>query len=366
MSSVAQQILEHRRAFGFSSAEVAQLAGLAGARVGELERGASPTLYEVTAIARALAVEPKALLNSSELPDAKRSVARFRAPLGVTSISAHDMRLLAKAAEVSRICAYLLKEVGRSSSLIESSRRVLSVYGQPEPWRQGYDLGELARQRLIPDMAPIASVQGSFEGLGIHIAFVTFDSKSIEAASLYEPNASPVILLNATSERVQREISRRAILAHELCHLLHDGGERDLLASISRQEDHAPFEARANGFGPSFLAPRGAIAVTGEEPKARVLQLAYGWGFTFEGAVWHAKNVRLISPDDADRLMLERRPVNVDAPFERPISRVSTDGLCPTADISPLIRGLLSDVTMRAYTDGVITHGRAREILTTR
>jgi Zn-dependent peptidase ImmA (M78 family)/transcriptional regulator with XRE-family HTH domain len=366
MASVGQQILEQRRAFGFSSAEAAQLAGLSSSRVGELERGATPTVYEVTAVARALAIEPKALLHPSELLDAKRSVARFRAPLGVTSISPHDMRLLAKAAEVSRTCAYLLKEVGRDSSPIASARRIRPVYAQPEPWRQGYELGEQARERLVPDTKPIASVQGTFEALGIHVAFVTFDSKSIEAASLYEPNASPMILLNASSERVQREISRRAILAHELCHILHDGGERDLLAIISREEDHAPVEARANGFGPSFLAPQSSISVSGEEPKARVLQLAYGWGFTFEGAVWHAKNVRLISRDDAERLLQERRLTNVDPQFERTIARASTDSLCEPADVSPLTHGLLSDVAMRAYADGVITRARAREILTTR
>jgi Zn-dependent peptidase ImmA (M78 family) len=276
------------------------------------------------------------------------------------------MRLLAKAAEVGRVSAHLLRQLEQRESPIAASRKVVPVRGRPEPWRQGYELGERARERLVPGGKPIESVQASFESLDIHVAVVHFESDDIEAASLYEPGASPIVLLSEMSERVRREISRRAILAHELCHLLHDAGERDLLASISREHDHAPIEMRANGFAPSFLAPKAHVSAVGATPREVVKDLAYTWGFTLEGATWHAKNLKLISQDDATELVNERRTATLQPSCERPIRRLPVDVILESAEASPLTRGLVSDLAMRALAEGIISRGRAREILTMR
>jgi hypothetical protein len=148
--------------------------------------------------------------------------------------------------------------------------------------------------------------------------------------------------------------------------LLHDAGERDLLASISREHDHQPIEMRANGFAPSFLAPRAHVSITGANPRELVKNLAYTWGFTFEGAVWHAKNLKLIGPDDATMLIAERRTATLQPCFERPIRRISLEGLCEADEASPVVLGLVSDLVVRAQAEGVISRGRAREILTMR
>ncbi len=364
-SGFGRRLREHRESYGFSAAELAQISGLKGARIGKLEHGDNPTAYEVELLARSLAIDPRSLLDPNAPPDPKRSAARFRAPLGVSAIGAVDMRLLARAAEIARIGGFLAEQLGREAPAIAGARRILPVRGNEPAWRQGYDLGEQDRELLLPGDTPIESVQAAFESLGIHIAFVDFESPEIESASLYEQGALPVILLNRHSDRVKYELSRRAILAHELCHLLHDGGERDLLAAISREEDQTHIESRANAFAPSFLAPRRFVSVEGIDAKAKVLQLAYLWGFTFEGAVWHAKNIELIGTEDAGRLLKERRyGATIDPPFERRVDRLAFHHLVDPADVSSLVYGLISDVTVEAYAQGIISSSRAREILT--
>src|SRR5207249_5663828 len=131
------------------------------------------------------------------------------------------------------LCAQLRGMLGRPTSPVIESRRPIAVLAYPEPWTQGYELAFAARQRLVPTQVPLDSVQRTLEDLGVHVALVSFDAHGLEAASLLEPGSAPVILLNKDSTRVRYPLSRRAILAHELCHLLHDGGEREL-AIISR------------------------------------------------------------------------------------------------------------------------------------
>ncbi len=140
------------------------------------------------------------------------------------------------------------------------------------------------------------------------MALVHFESNQIEAASLYEDGACPVVLLNDACARVVNRLSRRAILAHELCHLLHDGGKRDLLTIVSRHDEQGELvEQRANGFAPNFLAPEGWVSVKATDPIEIALELGQTWGLSFGGAVWHAKNLRLITPAVAETIKSRNR-----------------------------------------------------------
>ena len=203
--------------------------------------------------------------------------------------------------------------------------------------------------------------------MGVHVALVEFTSDDIVAASLYEPEADPVVLLGANHARVSSAMSRRAVLAHEICHLLHDGGARDLLTVVSRPEEQVAFEQRANSFAPSFIAPGTHVDLAGAEPRAKVLQLAYSWGFSYEGAVWHCKNLGLISPDEAEGLSRAHTNVSgAEQEFERPIARADLASAGIDTEPEPLTLGLLSDRVVRAAQEGRISTGRACEILSLR
>jgi Zn-dependent peptidase ImmA (M78 family)/DNA-binding XRE family transcriptional regulator len=350
---------QRREQLGLSVEQLASLVGVSKERLVAIEGGQeAPYLDEHVAIARALGDEPAALVPGAVPQPEKRSAARFRSAGGLHALSPMDMRLLARAAEAGRTCATLFEFVGRDPASLAQWRDVKPVATRPEPWRQGYSLGALARENLSPAHLPLPSVQGLLERFGVHVAFVPFESDQIEAASLYEDRACPVVLLNETRERVGNRLSRRAILAHELCHLMHDGGKRDLLTIVSRHDEEGELvEQRANGFAPSFMVPRGWADMKATDPAELALELGQTWGLSYEGAVWHAKNLELISPEVADGLQKRKRVVRPQD-FEETVRRRPHEG-----EISTLARGLLSDAAIAAFEAGAISHGRLDEIL---
>jgi Zn-dependent peptidase ImmA (M78 family)/transcriptional regulator with XRE-family HTH domain len=345
---------QRREQLGLTVDQLAGITGVESARLSSIEAGQiTPFLDEHVAIARALGEEPAATVQVLET----RSSARFRSAGGrLHALSPMDTRLLARGAEAGRTCAALMEFLGKRPAIVEH-RNVTSLSARSEPWRQGYELGAAARRALAPTQRAIPSVQALLENLGIHVAFVEFESEQIEAASLYEGGACPVVLLNSRRDRVRNRLSRRAILAHELCHVLHDGGKRDLLTIVSREDEQGEaVEKRANAFAPSFIAPEEWIAPKAVEAIDLVFELGETWGLSYEGAVWHAKNLQRISPAVAEGLRARKRVTIRPEDFEEDVPRTAPDA-------APLAKGLLGDVAVDAYHAGAISRGRLDEIL---
>ncbi len=352
---------EQRDALGCSAERLAALSELPVDRVIALEQGAQATTREIAKLASALAVDPAALWRGEvSLP---RTTARFRAPSGVASLAEGDARLLARAAEAGRVLAHLRSLRGEEAASVVARRRVSGVAGWPEPWDQGYRLGARLRADLGPGKAPIPSVQRLLEEHGVHVAWSAFESGDVIAASLYEPGAAPVILLNTRSPRARARLSRRAVLAHELCHLVVDGGETDLLTLVSRGVDATEVEQRANGFAPSFIVPGGWISPHTTDVRQLALDVATEWGLSFEGALWHLKNAQHIGARDVEEELRREAVVIPEGAFEGDIERREPAHLRLDVTIGPLAYGALSDVTLGAFEADMISRGRAVEIL---
>lgn len=131
-------------------------------------------------------------------------------------------------------------------------------------------------------------------------------------------------------------------------------------------------EQRARGFAPAFLAPRGQVsewvAATDlpQDPTGLVTRMAEHWGLSFEGAIWHSKNCRLISSDVADRL--DQEHVQPHLPADRfesaPISfRPSMVHADLPENAAPLIDGWAARLIVDALESATISLGRARELL---
>jgi Zn-dependent peptidase ImmA (M78 family) len=363
MTSLGNHIRQLREAYSFDPTRLAKLAFMSVARVVEVEGGAVTSTAELSRLANALAVDPSALY-AGKIQNLKRTVARFRAPIGLANLNGSDARLLARATEVGGICGELRKLTGKGPSPVIARRSPIAV-GPAEPWRQGYDLGKTAREAFFSSHGALESVQGSLEELGVHVAFVHFEAEGIEAASLLGRNSNPVILLNKSSPRIDYPLSRRAILAHELCHLLHDGGERDL-AIISREEhlDNSGEERRANGFAPNFLAPKDWVTFHTKNPKAIVTKLAEDWGLSLEGAAWHAKNLGLVEESKITELRETLSKSTFKTRFEAALPRTPPDLVGIDAAPTDLTLGYLSNLVAVAAEEGSISKGRAAEILT--
>jgi hypothetical protein len=105
-------------------------------------------------------------------------------------------------------------------------------------------------------------------------------------------------------------------------------------------------------------------------PEAKVRQVASHWGLSYIGAVWHAKNCRLINAQTAERLLAEAdRPEGDpwDGDFESGRGAGPALGvrerLEPDQTLSPLVDGLAGQLVLDALDAGAISKGRAREIL---
>ncbi|NOY89651.1 MAG: ImmA/IrrE family metallo-endopeptidase [Deltaproteobacteria bacterium] len=361
---LAEHLKRQRRAIGLNEYKVADLAELSVERLRQIESGSAPTVWELNTLASALAVDPSALRSGKLDTDRRKSSARFRAPFGIEELTPQDARTLARAAEAARIHAFLRRLLGeRSPSQVEAVRNVEGISSRGAIWEQGYSLGRHAREHLAPRHAAILSVQKLLESQGVLVLLVDLDSKAIDGASLYEQEASPTILLNRVSPRVRSRLSRRAVLGHELCHLLHDSSShRDLLTVVSRSSDRSPTEQRANAFAPSFLAPKNWVMRGSGTDRDVVVRIAREWGLTFEGAVWHAKNLKLIPSTTTEELITERTEVD-SGNFEVDAERISPSELDLEVEPSVLGGSALGDVAIKAASANLISVGRAVEIL---
>ncbi len=372
--SIQQRIVQRRQEFGATVGDMASWASLPEERWRAIESGEALSVVELGRVARALAVDSGTLLRGEEV-SARRSVARFRQ--AVVSVPARsrteETRTLALAAELGRIGGGLHRLLARALALSEI-RQTMPISEREEPWEQGYRLGAMARDLLKIPVGPIADLRATLERLGTHIATLPFSGPEIDAASLMEEGSMPILLLNQNSPRVSRTLPRRATMAHELCHLLHDAGEQELETRLSYKEDSSEgsVEQRARAFAPAFLAPpdevrhwfRSGGGKHRAESRDKVLTLANRWGLSWRGATWHAKNCNLIPSSTAEFLIADGGPPQVwQGDFEQQEARrdqVSLEGI----ETSLLCRGRLAEIVVEAYEAGAISRGRAREILT--
>lgn len=374
MATRGEKIRQAREELGASVEELASWSGLAAETIGAIEAGEpfSSTTFE--AICRGLAINPHEILSGPD-NDPHRSVAWFRSQIAADAaaaakpLAAADLRLLKTAAAVGSALGYLCDLLGEKPR-IRSMRKLIPLDPREEPFWQGYLLGSAARLGLEDKPGPIPSLRFYLEGLGVHIVEVPFSNRDIEGASLWPVDGLPIILLNEQSKRVQYSLSRRAILAHELCHLLHDGGEAEALARLTIRAGRAGYtdqvEQRARGFAPAFLAPislvrkwwRKKATTTSITPKELALKLAGDWGLSYEGAVFHAANCHLIKKAHIADLM-----ANPPRGENRIAQRFEVMAESDPPEISPFFRGLAGKLVERAAVALLISEGRKRELL---
>jgi len=375
MNSLGHLFRKRREAFRAGLQEAARWCDMPPEWLEDKEAKDDLSATDFERICRGLAISPADLLRG-EGDSPTRGVARFRSALEDPDIlTPTDLRLLATVSEIGLVMADLLTVQGKELSF-DRYRDLQGLSQRLQPWEQGYELGEAARELLDPSSGPIPELEITLTRLGVHIARARFSTPSIEAASVWESGAVPVIVFNTGATRVKYSLSRRAILAHELCHLLHDGGEADIatrvtcaMGTCNWQES---IEQRARGFAPAFVAPRRDVrdwANTGKLPEAPadlVYDLAAHWGLSFEGAIWHAKNCALIQPEMADDLaaMDIQRDMPMDR-FEREEIGSSLLSNHPELEgnLAPLMEGLAAKLVVEALEDSVISLGRAKELL---
>lgn len=352
------RIAKWRERLGLTPEWVGEASGIEAERCRAIEAGSRvPSTWDLFRIAGALGTDPAMLVRPGDaLGHPTRGTARFRDGGSFDDLPSTDRRLLSVAAEAGRVGYALCQWLAVAPSKTHPGSTPLAGAA----WQQGHELGEAARAELEIPAGPIPSVTRTLESLGVHVAHVDFESEEIEAVSLFEKAALPVILVNQSSSRVRSARPLRSVLAHELCHLLHDATEHHVVTMVTRRSEHdVDVERRANAFAPSFLAPASMLGEV--EPGGLVRELVERWGFSLEGASWHVKNVQRLSEAAAQELRHEAcgRLQFLLEPDERVNAG---EGALPV-EPGPLVRGRLSRLVAQALEAGHLTEGRAVEIL---
>ena len=238
----------------------------------------------------------------------------------------------------------------------------------PPPFQHAEELANRTREAIGLGQAPIRSMSGLFEELGIRLVWTDRLPETIHGMSLHDPAVGPSVIANLAGRR-NAWWTLRSTLAHELCHLLYDRQPAVPLGIASRREQRDDIEQRANAFGVYFLAPREGVRrlLMGrgcrpyELDRTDVHAVMMHFGLGKEAATLHLKHLDWLTAEQRASLLAHRYPTEPADDTESPDVQ---------SDLQPYIRlGVdlerlsLVRTAVRAHERGLITPGRLREAL---
>jgi len=234
-------------------------------------------------------------------------------------------------------------------------------------WRSGMRLAAQTREKLgfaIGD--PIRGLKDLVEKqLGVPVIQAELNPR-FAGATIANGNARGIVLnLRGFNENVW---VRRNTLAHELCHLLYDPGQRlaKLLVDEFETIETDPFnlskvrdvvEIRANAFAAEFLAPQEAVKdvfmgyASHGEGLAAVMEM---YGISFSSAKWQVANALRISPSNIDA-----SGVNISPSAEWAAGENFTADYFPIEAAPICRRGRFAYELVKAVDNGLITSDTA-------
>lgn len=351
--ALAASLRAMQTSFGLSDDALAARAGLPLDRLRALLDDGPASSVELYHLADTFGLEPGDLLQPARGLGAR--FLRGDAELNAQTLPDTDRRLLNRAQQLGRVGLKLWRLMRHEApGYLRHVRPLGSPVGHPG--EAGYLLGGETRRAFGEE--PIIALQALVEGLGVHVARVMFTSPDVLGVSVVASDGLPVVLLNERTVRVREPLKRRAVLAHELCHLLHDGSvERPWHVLVSPAGLRDPVEARANAFAPAFLAP-----ARGLDPAASADALFHDlttrWGLSPGCAAHYLHNLRGL--DEATIQRLSATPP-AGASFEPapPALALASDD----QEVSPLVDGLIARLALEAAAAHEISTGRLAEIL---
>ena len=238
----------------------------------------------------------------------------------------------------------------------------------PPPWRHGEELATRTRTELGLGIAPIRSMSGLLEQLGVRLVWTDRLPEDVQGLSLHDIQVGPSIVANLNG-RQQQWWTLRTTLAHELCHILFDRQATAPLGIASRRNQRDDLEQRANAFSVYFLAPRegvrallmsrGCLPFVLYRSDVHAVMMHFGLGK--EAATAHLKHLGWISELQRERLLERSYPTEPEDDTESPHSQPDLAMYLRMG--VPLERVSLVRLADRAHERGVITAGRFREAL---
>jgi hypothetical protein len=364
LDRIGKVVLTARNEAGRTRDDVARDAGIQIQSLECLEEGKPGlTTTQLVAVARALLLDPVALLNGVRKTDQCR-VSFFdmrRRRTSTPRITSFSTKRSRRAASSNRLRELL----GRSPPCLQANvfqTRAAAADSPDAPARDGYKLAREVRHSLRSTKEPLADIRDLIEGrLGAIVVVRHLASKKVTAATVRGGIAAAMVLSVADTQRVSNPLLTRVVLAHELCHALFDplaGGLQIVIDENNDRKTNAA-EQRARAFAAELLMPLDglstllgpALSISDADTASQmVARIRSHFGTPHEIAVNHLCNHRFVHISMRERLEHDTTPFTGTVPVTT-LPRVSEPSIA------------VREHAEAAHRDCYITDGEARAIL---
>ncbi len=215
--------------------------------------------------------------------------------------------------DVFEIATHLVRSYGSKPSAAWTG-----LAGEPQPlrvgespWTDGYRLAQewraKARIRHLRDGA--VDIEEHLERLGVVFGDIELQDAATAGLAVQPEPGAPHIFINRRNPRCEFPSGKRFMLAHELCHLLHDRAHGRNLALISGPWAPRELEQRANAFAAALLMPsellKRGLQDGSELDFDGLLALAKRLHVSTDALAHHLENCGLISEATRDLLLAQ-------------------------------------------------------------
>lgn len=336
---LARRLKVARENCGMTQKRVADALGLARTAIVQVEAGKrSVNSLELDRMARLYGRAVTEFVSENTFED-DPVLALFRSTPGVAEDSLLGAELR-KCANLCREATRLEQLLGRSGggAAMEVSYSINPPSTKWDAICQGRSLAEQERNRLGLGNSPAWEIAEIIRSQGVRVAEYSMPG-DISGLFLHSRELGLIIVVNHNHPRNRRLFS----YAHEYCHVLADRQRSGTVSRTANREDLA--EIRANAFAAHFLMPSAgvssfmqsmgkgeatrqtvevfdnSVASEGAEqilvqkrmpPGSQTVQvhdvvrLAHHYGVSYEAALYHLLNLKLIQNDRFDALMGQR------------------------------------------------------------
>lgn len=223
----------------------------AGARMLELSAGLSASKAEALLQTRYLSA-PKALVDAANDDDEILIAARVAGALPLEDIK----RVIKLARAFDAHPAERLDQLGR-----DTRQHLASNHTRLKPHELGEAAARFVRVASKRDIHTFLDIRALATELEVEVKELGLSFEAILGLAVTGRRHGPGVLLNRRSYRLlyaaahSREAMLRYTLAHELCHLLLDGGHAFTAVDVLQGRMHPALESRAQSFAGELLLP---------------------------------------------------------------------------------------------------------------
>jgi hypothetical protein len=206
----------------------------------------------------------------------------------------------------------------------QCARFIESHHATARPFRQGEAAAIFVRERLHLPSDGRVDIFETLLSLGVDLRHTVTEPATLDGLAIWGPHHGPGVFLNEASSRVVRENEdikqspgARVTLAHELCHLLLDGGHALSAIEVLKARMPVGVEQRAKSFAGELLLPSSIAAqhwIEAGRPKDRaglgvlLENLTDVFGVTWSVASWKLQHAAQAHSTDLDLILASLAP----------------------------------------------------------